>query len=410
MATRKRATQPRPIVPSAARELLERLTSRLEIPFTITDDKGGVVASTGGRARGQVEVNGLTVLQQGSPMEVTGDSVLRWHLEGGESPSTAVEGGAFATGAAVYLPLKVGDSVGVLIAHGEPDDVRMPARTAVPSVELALEFARAATVTVRQGVGPDLALYRLLRGSREEAYEARLIAKVAGWDLRVPRAAIVAVPFTGNGNGNGGRRTSPRSLGRLLEVLGERAPHTPFGRLRGDEWVVLPEIGPDGQASLRSLARQLSDALTSNGAGPAVGIGDPHDHAETLLALRRSYREALHSARCGARLHGASGVYDLDALGAAAFFTPGGRNRQRLARRLLEPLTDQQDLLDSLRAFLRANLSVGEAADRAGVHRHTIRNHLERIHELTGLDPRILEDAVQLRLALLVQPSSNGAH
>lgn len=409
MASRSSATQPHPIVPSAAREFLERLTSSLEIPFTITDDKGAVVASTGGRARGQVEVNGLTVLQQGSPMEVTGDSVLRWHLEGGESPAIAVEGGAFAQGAAVYLPLRVGGSAGVLIAHGEPDDVRMAARTAVPAVELALDFARAATVTVRQGVGPDLALYRMLRGSRDEAYEAKLIAKVAGWDLRVPRAAIVAVPSGRNGNGTGGSSVSARSLGRLLEVLGDRAPHTPFGRLRGDEWVVLPEIGPDGQASLRSLARQLRDALASNGTAPAVGIGDPYDHAETLLALRRSYREALHSARCGARLHGESGVYDLGALGAAAFFAPDGRSRQRLARRLLDPLKDQQDLLDSLRAFLRANLSVGEAAARAGVHRHTIRNHLERIHELTGLDPRILEDALQLRLALLIRPN-NGAH
>lgn len=399
-------TPPRPIVPSAARELLERLTSSLEIPFTITDDRGAVVASTGGRARGQVEVNALTVLQQDSPMEVTGDSVLRWHLEGGESPSLAVEGGAFAPGAAVYLPLKVGDSAGVLMAHGEPDDVRMAARTAIPAVELALVFARAATVTVREGVGPDLALYRLLRGSRADAYDAQLIAKVAGWDLRVPRTAIVAIPFPQNGNGR--RRAGARTLGQLVEVLGDRAPHTPFGRIRGHEWVVLPEIEPDGKASLRSLALELFDALGSDAVRPAVGIGELHDQTHPLLTLRRSYREALYSARCGARIHGEPGVYELDGLGAAAFLTPSGRSRERLAARLLQPLTEQKDLLESLRAFLRANLSIGDAATRAGVHRHTVRNHLERIQELTGLDPRSLDDAVQLRLALLVQPRNGG--
>ncbi|MBW3552467.1 MAG: helix-turn-helix domain-containing protein [Gemmatimonadetes bacterium] len=406
MATRNRAARPHPIVPSAARELLERLTTSLEIPFTITDDKGAVVASIGGRARGQIEVNALTVLQQGSPMEVTGDSVLRWHLEGGESPSIAVEGGAFAAGAAVYLPLKVGDSAGVLIAHGEPEDVRVPARTAVPCVEVALEFARAAAVMVREGVGPDLALYRLLRGSRAEAYEAQLIAKVAGWDLRVPRAAIVAVPFRRNGNGT--HPLSARMLGAVLEVLGDRAPHTPFGRLRGHEWVVLPEVEPDGKASLRALAHELTNALADNGAGPTVGIGELHDHSRTVLALRQSYREALYSARCGSRIHGEPGVYELDALGAAAFFATG-RSRRRLAARLLDPLRGQQDLLDSLHAFLRANLSITDAASRAGVHRHTIRNHLERIHELTGLDPRDLDHAVQLCLALLIQ-ANNGHH
>lgn len=405
MASRNRTGRPHPIVPSAARELLERLTSSLEIPFTVTDDTGAVVASTGGRARGQLEVNALTVLQQGTPMEVTGESVLRWHLEGGEAPSIEVEAGAFASGAAIYLPLEVGDSAGVLIAHGEPDDIRMPARTAVPAVELAFEFARAAALTVREGMGPELALDRLLRGSRAEAYEAQLVANVAGWDLSVPRAAIVAVPLGHDGNGK--RGMSARTFGGLLDALGERAAYTPFGRLRGQEWVVLPEIEPEGP-SLRSLAGKLTDTLASNGARLAVGIGKLPDHGQALLALRHSYREALYSARCGARLSGEPGVYELDTLGTAAFLAPRG-SRRRLAGRLLDPLTDQEDLLDSLRAFLRANLSLGEAARHAGVHRHTIRNHLERIHELTGLDPRALEDAVQLRLAMLVRPN-NGRH
>lgn len=412
MATRSRATLPNAIVPSAARELLDRLTSSLEIPFTLTDDKGAVVASTGGRASGQIEVNALTVLQQGSPMEVTGESVLRWHLEGGELPSIAVEGGAFAAGAALYLPLRVGDSAGVLMAHGEPEHVRLPARTAVPSVEVALEFARAATVMAREGVGPDLALYRLLRGSRAEAYEAQLIAKVAGWDLRVPRAAIVALPLPDNGNGARADGLSAHAFSGFLEVLGERASHTPFGRLRGREWVMLPALEhPDGTAGLRALARQLGEAIGpngTNGTAPAVGIGTRHDGDHGLLALRRSYREALYSARCGARIHEEPGVYELDSLGTAAFFAPSGHSRQRLALRLLDPLVGQHDLLDSLRAFLRADLSVGRAATRAGVHRHTIRNHLDRIHELTGLDPRALDDAVQLRLALLIRPP-NGA-
>lgn len=399
------ATRAPPIAPAAARELLEGLTSSLEIPFTITDDRGAVVASTGGRARGQMDVNALTVLQQGSPMEVTGDSVLRWHREFAEAPSTAVGGGAFAPGAAIYLPFEVGDSAGVLIAHGEPDDVRLPARTAIPAVELGLEFARAGTRTVREGVGPGLALYRLLRGSPAEAYEAQLIAKMAGWDLRVPRTAIVALRFRHKRNPR--VRGEPR-LGALLDALGRRAPHTPFGRLRGHVWVVLPEIEPDDKASLRSLARQLMEALAPDGGRPAVGIGELHDQPQTLLALRRSYREALYAARCGVRIHGEPGVYELDALGAAAFLTPSGHSRQRLARRLLHPLADEHELLDSLRAFLRANLSIGEAANGAGVHRHTIRNHLERVHQLTGLDPRALDDAVQLRLALLVHPHTGG--
>jgi sugar diacid utilization regulator len=401
MPIKSRATRPASIIPAAARELLDTLTSRLEIPFTLTDDKGAIIASTGGRARGQIDVNALTVLQHGSPMEVTGESVLRWHLEGAESPSVSMEGGAFTTGAAVYLPLRIGDTGSVLIAHGEPDRVGLPARTAAPAVELAMEFARAAALTVRQGVGPDLALYRLLRGSPAEAHEAQLIAKVAGWDLRVPRIAIVAIPTSKNGDRPNG--TGARAFSAILDALGDRAPHTPFGRLRGSEWVVLPEVEPpDGPRALRGLANELRQALSRNGAAVSVGLGELHEPAPPVLSLRRSYREALHSARCGARLRRDDAVHDLGSLGTVGFLAPSGSSRTRLAARILEPLHDQQELLQSLRAFLTGNLSLAAAASHVGVHRHTVRNHLERIHDLTGLDPRALDDAVQFRLALLI--------
>ncbi|HUG41346.1 MAG TPA: helix-turn-helix domain-containing protein [Longimicrobiales bacterium] len=410
MASRTGAPPPASLIAPAARELLERLTSALEFPFTLTDEKGAVVASTGGVARGQIEVNALTVLQQGSPMEVTGESLLRWHLEGGDSPAVSMEGGAFATGGALYLPIRLSTSGAVLIAHGEPDRVRQPTRIAVPAVELALEFAHAAALTVRQGVGPDLALYRLLRGSRTEAREAELIGRVAGWDLRAPRVALVALPLRRHGNGNG--RLGVQTLGTLLDVLGDHAAQTPFGRLRAGEWVLLPELEPpDGRAALRRLARELRDALAAHGVVTSVGIGELHADAPPLLALRRSYREALHAARWGARLDddaGAAGVHELDSLGTSAFLAPGGPSRARLAARLLDPLRGQQELLDSLRAFFHADLSIGAAASRAGVHRHTVRSHLERIQELTGLDPRALDGALQLRLALLITPRNGG--
>lgn len=409
MPERSGATRPASLISPAARELLERLTSALELPFTLTDEKGAVVASTRGIARGRIDVNAVTVLQQGSPMEVTGESVLRWNLEGGDSPAVTMEGGAFAAGAAIYLPIRVAGSAAVLIAHGEPDRVRLMARTAVPSVELALEFVHASALTVREGIGPDLALYRLLRGSRAEAREAELIARVAGWDLRVLRVAMVAVPARRNGNRSG--RVSARALGALRDVLGDRAAQTPLGRLRQGEWVLLPELEPpDGRPALRDLARELLQALESHGAAMSVGIGELHEEAPPLIALRRSYREALHSARWGARGQDTAGVHELSSLGTSAFLAPSGSSRRRLAARLLDPLHHQQELLDSLHAFFHADLSIGDAATRAGVHRHTVRNHLERIQELTGLDPRALDGALQLRLALLINRRNGDGH
>jgi DNA-binding PucR family transcriptional regulator len=76
--------------------------------------------------------------------------------------------------------------------------------------------------------------------------------------------------------------------------------------------------------------------------------------------------------------------------------------RRRLAERIVHPLVGQADVLHSLRSFLEREGSIAGAATATGAHRHTIRNHLDRVRELTGLDPRSLEDALQLRLALLL--------
>jgi carbohydrate diacid regulator len=53
--------------------------------------------------------------------------------------------------------------------------------------------------------------------------------------------------------------------------------------------------------------------------------------------------------------------------------------------------------------LLNADLSPSRTADQLGIHRHTLSYRLEKIANLTGLNPRQFSAAAQFSAALLLQ-------
>jgi sugar diacid utilization regulator len=378
------------ILPSAARELLYRLTELLEIPFTLTDREGIVIASTAGRPQGQVDPYAISVIQQNSNREITEEELLA-------SPTTT-HSGLLTPAPGVYVPIHMdGQVAGVLFARGEPDDVRTKAATAAAAAGLTLEFANGASSSVRDTLGPDIALRALLRGNQRDARRATLMVKVAGWDLLIPRAALVISPAARTG------QLPEAGIPVLRELITAIAPHSPSGQLSSTEWVALPPLPRDESApAVESVAAELVRSLGDQGLPVVVGVGETHIDLPITPGLRRSYREASFCAESARKLDANPGVYTLRSLGPLAFLTPGTNARQRYARQLLEPLRRAPEILETVRVFLDSNLSLESTARNSGQHRHTVRTHLHRARDLTGLDPRLLSDAVQLKLALLL--------
>lgn len=382
---------------SVAPELLERLTAALGVTFSFTDAAAAVVTSTAGRPRGQVDRIAMAVLQGVPEIERTREDRA---ADGGEADDPTALAGLYEPGAGVWRAVRVEDRTeGVLIAHGPPAEVREAARTAAVCLGLTLELAHAAARAGRHGPGPDLAMHQLLRGTRREARRAAVVARVLGWDVTLPRVALVVVA---SGHGSAATPLHPDHYAMIAEFVDHVAPGTPLARVQTGEWVLFPEL-PTRSATPapRQLAQDVLTGLLETGARVTVGLGEPHAES-SRSALRRSYREARHAARWGERLRGAGAVYRIRDLGAMAFVALDRATRARHAERLLHPLRSQPDVLESVRSYLECDRSIAAAGTRIGVHRHTIRHHLERTRELVGLDPRSLEDAMQLRLALLV--------
>ena len=61
-----------------------------------------------------------------------------------------------------------------------------------------------------------------------------------------------------------------------------------------------------------------------------------------------------------------------------------------------------EETLNTINMFLENNLNVSETARQLYVHRNTLLYRLEKLQKVTNLDIRIFDDALTLKIALMV--------
>jgi purine catabolism regulator len=136
-------------------------------------------------------------------------------------------------------------------------------------------------------------------------------------------------------------------------------------------------------------------AARNGGPPPSAAVS----HARRIAALRDAYDEAFYAleARQAAGGTGVATSRDLGSLGLVlALQDP--RGVELFVRSALGELDGR--LLETLAAFIEANGRAGDAAERLGVHRHTMRHRLRRIEAATGRDLTSARDRLELWLAL----------
>lgn len=159
-------------------------------------------------------------------------------------------------------------------------------------------------------------------------------------------------------------------------------------------WTNLEAVKRAGNALLTRLRSDTGVALS-------VGIGRYHPG---LSGLSRSYQDAQAALRLGRQFNGQNQVYCLDGLGIAAFACVADeQTKVELATHLLSPLDNEPDLLETLKTFFNLGCAPVATAKQLSIHRNTLSYRLEKIASLTGLDPRCFDEAIQIRLALLLQ-------
>ena len=174
-----------------------------------------------------------------------------------------------------------------------------------------------------------------------------------------------------------------------------------------DPWATCDKAqeGSSSWANLTALKR-AADALLvrlRNDTGTSINIGIGRYHPG-LQGLSRSYEDAHIALSLGSRLQGANRVHCLGEMGIAAFVGVADEaTKIDLAKYLLSPLNQEAELLTTLNTFFAENCCPSSTAKRLSIHRNTLSYRLDKIASLTGLEPRKFDDAVQMRLSLLLR-------
>ena len=184
-----------------------------------------------------------------------------------------------------------------------------------------------------------------------------------------------------------------------LSVIASEFPRS-LAELVGDRlYALLPSRRGEPRAAAGLAERLRSYGLT----GTSSHYGDPREiaravaEAEIVLEALSDDSPAAHGLETG----GGSGVYRL--LFRALASDP--EEVHRFYEDTVAPLVthDEQyrgDLLPTLESYLGNDCNMNATARAIYAHRHTVAYRLERVKELTGLDPAATEDRERLGLGL----------
>ena len=171
---------------------------------------------------------------------------------------------------------------------------------------------------------------------------------------------------------------------------------------RNELLLVVPAQLGDPAVLGRALSRQMHDV----GIKAAVGIGGAYSQAN---GLRWSYFEAREAASRGLDVNVPERLSLTSLLLASEDVPMADMAAEALGPLLAFDSAHGAELVETLETYLRLNGSVASVADALTLHRNTVRYRLTQIAELTGYDPAVTPDRVQLWLALAVRRLSPPA-
>ena len=331
----------------------------------------------------------------------------------------------------IRVPLRLdGESGEVFIAAPRTGEVISP-RLAQVLAELIIDQTAVVDRLPNKHELKNKFIHDLLHGATSDEATIFREAQILGMDLTYPRVVILidaadyilapAHDESVDPSDTRIRRRAQLVIGSIVDffelpndTICAYIGHGEIAVLKaGNKQSLFSWVSDDGErdlsspswAHLAALKRAGTALLTrirsDTGRTVNVGIGRHHPG---LQGLARSYQDARAALSLGRRFHGQNHVHCLDSLGVAAFVgVSDERTKIDLAHYLLSPLDHEPELLATLATFFSQDCCPSSTAQLLSIHRNTLGYRLDKITSLTGLDPRRFDDAVQIRLALVLR-------
>jgi len=401
-----------------AQDIVDKTMSILGKNINIMDENGVIIGSGDKSRLNQFHEGAAQVIKEGKKLEIYSKDIN--HLVGAKP--------------GINLPIEHNNKIiGVVGITGEPNEVSPFGEVIKMTVEMMLqqEFLLKEIQLEQQARGNfihDLISGRM--GNDPDLFITR--GQIVGYDILIPRVALVIDIYQFEKTAKQSFQTSKGLkrgeiyLQRLkddvlttIQGIFVDTPQEIVSYAGGGRFVVLKIINlKDSDEMVRKKIFRMGEKIKNTISQKVrfkvtVGIGEHHE--EGIQGLNKSFKEATQALDVGIRLGGAGDIYHINGLGIGRILAEIKKDtQQEIIKKTFYSVKEvrgrkiNETLLETLKAFFDNNLSVSKTAQVIYIHRNTLLYRLRRVKEITGLDPKRFDDAVQLRMALKMRVYQEG--
>ncbi len=313
---------------------------------------------------------------------------------------------------AVPLALE-GEKVGYLYLDASPQVVSEESGVLKSMLELLIHQKTVLENVTAEDRKINKFIYDLLHLEEYDENQAIAEAKVYGFDIKEPRSVLL-VDLSGdikktlfseslscNEKDSFWARVK-RSIAFSTASFYTRNKKNIVAYIGGSRFVILKDLGNDEDIknnfkhilqTLNSFQFLLKDEFRSE---VTIGVGK---YYPGIKGLKDSFQEALIAMNFGEQVWGKDKVYSFDSFGVVAPLINSGKGLD-FPKNIFENFSNEE-LKKTLDIFFNNDMSLTKTAQKLKIHRNTLVYRLDKIAESLHLDPRIFDDAVQIRLSML---------
>lgn len=401
------------IIRQCAQDMVDKTIKTLGYNINIMDEMGIIIGSGDKKRLNTYHQGAEVVIKTGSPLIITSEQAF--NLKG-------VKPG-------INLPICLNDKiVGVVGITGEPSEIAPFAELIKISTESMLQQAFLTEQLKMEQNAKELYITDLINNNytAEDEFIGRGI--ILGYNMKLKRLAIVlkihnlldANPHpsmmedansTYNTNlGYTMVKNSEKILSLIKKIF--KDPNHMISYSGSSSFLILyvlkntkniPSYHPIKNQTLESI-ESLQYELEKKGLKYNIGVGM---HYPGIQGLRDSYKESIQAIKIKETANDINSlVYasdkNLEILINNLPESTIQQFKQRFTNTENNKLIHHTKLLTSLSHFLDFNLNTSKASESLHISRNTLSNHLDKIMNITGLDPRNFNDAIKLKIFLLI--------
>jgi carbohydrate diacid regulator len=373
-----------------ATEIVKRTMEIMKTNINIMDRQGMIIGSGDVSRLGQLHTGAKKVVQQQTTIEITSIEAKEWE---GTLPG-------------INLPIRFQDEiVGVIGITGEPDEIRGYSQLVQMGAELTLEQAFLTKEIQRnRRIREDILSHLLLGAEREYDYILER-TRFLNIDIKESYAVILLAPLSEKTTEN------PEKIESWLRSLVEEGDE--YVRLYTNQYVILKKKQP-----YLNTKETLTVYLNQKWPGKELSrLNIAHGpFLEGIRGWRNSFKEARTILEVAGALYPEGGVWNRDHLSLEMMcfqlWKYANKEAMKQVNHYMRLFSEKEGhaLHKTLLTYVRENGKIENTARKLFIHRNTLAYRLEKIHRMTGKDPKNLQDLMELHIGQILYLINDNKH